>query len=268
VQSVDNAAGWCRKVGVSQLTVYEEHGLLSEYDHEIRCQLLRSNKQSSIETDFSASEVDYQPLTPPPSEGSESRPISPFPSSRTVIPSIKIVLSDRDTPSEKPRRRSVSKRRTLEKHHASKNTFTVNLISSDASKDAIAAAATTLAQARSISRSKKEDPFTITVPELNAILEGDHGLSAPDFMILHAFDPRTSQRKVPLELYNFPPWQIRLTEIHHSRFAHVRTPISPLSLTLPFTLKYQSTPTAYPLDEVIFREAFDEYAGAEFRFGK
>ena len=41
---------------------------------------------------------------------------------------------------------------------------------------------------------------------------GDSGYGPPDLMIIHNVTvPR--RQSTPLELYSFPPWQVRLTEI-------------------------------------------------------
>ncbi|EAU93125.2 hyphal tip 1 [Coprinopsis cinerea okayama7 len=231
-------------------------GLLSEYDQDIRFQLLQGNTNSAID-DSSESEVEpYHPLTPPPSDYSDSRPISPLQSSRPVIPSIRIVLSEGDGSKERSSRKGGLKRRNRNERTVQKSSLTLSLISKDASKNAIAVAATLMSRNAKLQRRKNRSrkPFTLTVNELEGLLEGEHGLSSPDFMIVHSLDVSNTRRKVPLELYNFPPWHIRLTEIHHSR----------LTLSAP----YHASETCYSLDETVFREALDEFAGAEFRFGK
>ena len=42
-------------------------------------------------------------------------------------------------------------------------------------------------------------------------LPGKYGFTGPDLMIIHNIIPQKRSRDV-LELYGFPPWQIRLTE--------------------------------------------------------
>lgn len=81
-------------------------------------------------------------------------------------------------------------------------------------------------------------------------LECDSALSEPDFTIVRAVEP--NYVKAPLELHGFPPWHLRLTEIHHSQYQEQ-----------PMT-----TGRSCMLDEMAFREALDEYAMAEFRFGR
>ncbi|KAH6917526.1 hypothetical protein BKA70DRAFT_337211 [Coprinopsis sp. MPI-PUGE-AT-0042] len=259
VASVSNATSWCREVGIQQLTVYERNGLLSEYDQDIRSNLLRMNANTTLESDSSESETEYQPLTPPPSDYSDSRPISPS-HSRPIIPSIKIILSDSQPTAERKGRKGSVKRRNRgtdsQKEH--KSTLVVSLISQEASKDAIATAANTMAENVRFrrARSNRQVPFGLTVEDLESLLEGDQGFPSPDFMIVHSLNIRDTHRKTPLELFKFPPWQIRLTEIYHSRLAHINVSRGSPGLT------------PYPLDETVFREALDEFAGAEFRFGK
>jgi len=88
----------------------------------------------------------------------------------------------------------------------------------------------------------------ITVDSLDTLLECDSGLVPPDFMIVHSINPPDAE--APLELHGFPPWHIRLTEIHQSHVQH------------------RCRTNSGMLDEITFREALDEYALAEFRFGK
>lgn len=101
-ESVVNAVGWCRASGIQKLTVYEENGmcqrffqllrtstsgagLLSTYARTIGDRLPRN----SLDSDSSESELEY-PLTPPLSDYSESRPLSPC---ETIIPAIRIQVA-------------------------------------------------------------------------------------------------------------------------------------------------------------------------------
>lgn len=45
---------------------------------------------------------------------------------------------------------------------------------------------------------------------------GELGFPEPDLMIVHQVSP--SHPRKPLELYGFPPWQIRLTEIRYANY--------------------------------------------------
>lgn len=142
------------------------------------------------------------PLTPPPSEHAGSRPISPLDSTTHTIH-----LADAQGPP-----------------------LTLCLTSRRAAKPAIAAAAQVLrATGRTKGRRRgKGVPPPLTVDDLDALLEctlswlpmlntsvninafypaADHGLSSPDFMIVHA------PGAAPTELHGYSPWHIRLTEI-------------------------------------------------------
>lgn len=96
--SVMNAVEWCQYIGIKKLTVYDERGersrklycagidvvtadMLSKCTQRIR-ESLPIHRQ---EHDCSKSET-YFPLTPPPSDYSESRPISPAQSDGDSIP--------------------------------------------------------------------------------------------------------------------------------------------------------------------------------------
>lgn len=251
VESVANAVQWCRQLGVPKLTIYEEHGYLSELEHEIHSQLVPGLK----DCDSSDSEVEYHPLTPPPSDYSDSRPLTPS-HPPSLVPITTILISD--TPKEDPsaRKQSLKKRRGgVDKQ--SNHSLQLCLISREASKVAIAAVATSLARNHSSkkrrgARTGSLADFHLAVNELEAILESEDGLSPPDFMIVHSLTSEATSQKVPLELHGFPPWHIRLTEIFTSQ-------IYPLS---------DSKSLAYPLDESIFCQALDQFAGAEMRFGK
>lgn len=79
---------WCRTMGIERLTVYEERGIsfpflltavtpMSYAGILLDCRSrIRDHLLGSDHDDSSGSETEY-PLTPPPSDHSESRPISP-----------------------------------------------------------------------------------------------------------------------------------------------------------------------------------------------
>nr|AAB38332.1 hyphal tip 1 [Coprinopsis cinerea] len=238
-------------------------GLLSEYDQDIRFQLLQGNTNSAID-DSSESEVEpYHPLTPPPSDYSDSRPISPLQSSRPVIPSIRIVLSEGDGSKERSSRKGGLKRRNTLHFLSSPRTrrrmqsrlplgapqASIDLISGGGPKTNFIPSARSSGSPpiRPPQHTPDGHPTNYTYNPNRGPVGREHGLSSPDFMIVHSLDVSNTRRKVPLELYNFPPWHIRLTEIHHSR----------LTLSAP----YHASETCYSLDETVFREALDEFAG-------
>jgi hypothetical protein len=96
--SVMNAVEWCQSIGIKKLTVYDERGALSRKLYCARIDVVAADMLSRCtqrireslpihpqEHDCSESET-YCPLTPPPSDYSESRPISPTQSHGDSIP--------------------------------------------------------------------------------------------------------------------------------------------------------------------------------------
>ncbi|KAJ7125624.1 hypothetical protein C8R43DRAFT_1029634 [Mycena crocata] len=247
LETVNRTVDWCRAVGIEKLTVYDNEGLLVDCADQIS---QRASAEFNGYESSSGSDVEY-PLTPPSSECSDSRPLSPedhFHKDSAVI-----TMRLPETIHKRTSRFGLKKR-----HHergVSKPPLTLCIASRQSSKPAIAAAATSLARRRAGAKD-----FSLSVEMLNSILEGTNSLSAPDFMILHHLRP-SDHSPLPLELYGFPPWQVRLTEIHHCYQQR------PLMEQLRFKSR---TPKRNPqlLTEIDFRMALDEFAGAEMRFGK
>jgi dehydrodolichyl diphosphate syntase complex subunit NUS1 len=119
--SVVNAVGWCRASGIQKLTIYEENGMCQGFCQVLRLStsdagLLSASAQTigdrlphnSSGSESSDSELEY-PLTPPPSDYSESRPLSPSQSIHSAIPAIRIQVSK--SPLEYDRKRSVKRRK-------------------------------------------------------------------------------------------------------------------------------------------------------------
>jgi len=208
----------------------------------------------------SGSDVEYPP-TPPSSDCGDSRPLSPEDRFQTEPEASLITVRLPQTVRKRTSRYGLKKRhQERQKGAPSEPPLTLCIASRQSSKPAIAAAATSLArkQARTTGTTGQQR-FNLSVEMLNSILEGPHSLSAPDFLILHHLCP--SDHSFPLELYGFPPWQIRLTEIHHCY--KQRPLLERLSLTSKTT-----EPAPQILTEIDFRTALDEFAGAEMRFGK
>ncbi|KAF8807358.1 hypothetical protein BYT27DRAFT_7164859 [Phlegmacium glaucopus] len=63
---------WCQTIGIPKLTLYEEHDRLSKCVQTLQDRL----SIHGPEAESSESETEY-PLTPPPSDYSDSRPLSP-----------------------------------------------------------------------------------------------------------------------------------------------------------------------------------------------
>ncbi|KJA29445.1 hypothetical protein HYPSUDRAFT_520085 [Hypholoma sublateritium FD-334 SS-4] len=114
-ESVVNAVEWCRTIGIKKLTVYEEHDTLSKCTQAL-CERLPVQDH---EVDFSESEVDY-PLTPPPSDHSESRPISPSDIPRSCTPITKLRISEKLTQKRPQKEQQKLSRRRQQFHSQSK----------------------------------------------------------------------------------------------------------------------------------------------------
>ncbi|KIM48242.1 hypothetical protein M413DRAFT_439968 [Hebeloma cylindrosporum] len=244
--SVLNAVEWCQSIGIKKLTVYDERDMLS------RCtQRIRESFPVHAQEHRSESEA-YRPLTPPPSDYSESRPLSPTQSHGDSIPVTKIHIPE--SVPNKESRKVIDQSKKGETTH--KHDLLLCLLSKESSKGAIATVARALARAqryrpRKNLRSSKLEAYRLSVDELEQALEDEDGLSSPNFMIIHPIDSPYTYPSPP-ELHGFPPWHIRLTEIF------VKEPW--------FT--WRTSPMPLPLDENTFREALDEFASAEMRFGK
>ncbi|KAF8213090.1 hypothetical protein K438DRAFT_1803389 [Mycena galopus ATCC 62051] len=247
LETASRVVGWCRSAGIEKLTLYDSEGVLADCADQISQRVSVVGDLNGYDSS-SGSDIEY-PLTPPSSDCSDSRPLSPeerFQKDTSVI-IVRIPGAMREKTSKYG----------LKKRHSKQNKFlstplTLCIASRQSSKPAIATAATLLA------RGQAKEP-ELTVERLNTIIEG-HSLSDPDFMIVHHLRP-SDGLPPPLELYGFPPWQIRLTEIHHSWRQR------------PFLERwnFKSPPpenAPQSLTEIDFRAALDEYARAEMRFGK
>lgn len=105
IANVSNIIDWCRSLGIQKLTVYEEHGqqrrqqksrpanrmFLSGRLVQLVPALRQLYQGCASEPSSSESEIEY-PLTPPPSDYSDSRPISPEPTHATLVPTIILKL--------------------------------------------------------------------------------------------------------------------------------------------------------------------------------
>ncbi|KAF9651887.1 hypothetical protein BDM02DRAFT_3184135 [Thelephora ganbajun] len=249
LESIRRTVEWCRTVGIRKLTVCDRNGLLSgNIERVSQCLSVPAQHHSEDE----ASEIEY-PLTPPPSDVSDSRPLSPV-NLRSLNLDVSILEIHAATPVEGESSRGVKQRRKtgLNFENDRTNKITIHVISRSSGKPAIARAAHVIAN------DPKWQQQRIGIQDLNAILGGDRGLPSPDFMIVYNIFPSLHRRKQPLELYGFPPWQITLTEFHDC------SEYSPISW--PWAGSSSRDPE--PLSEISFRRGLDEFAGAQMRFGK
>ncbi|KAJ3569774.1 hypothetical protein NP233_g4830 [Leucocoprinus birnbaumii] len=253
LQSCLNVVEWCRTLGIPKLTIFEEHGLVVELESQIREGAF--GQDSEILSNDSDSE--YRPLTPSSSVYSDSRQLSPCNSSSDVTKAATLettsiigIPKDNIPPLAAPQPISLC------------------LLSSASSKSAIADLARSLyldikrKPKQAGQRAKAKGDFSLTVDAVNSLLENDDGLSSPDFMIVHPVNPLQYNR-TPLELHGFPPWHIRLTEIYLNQNQD-----KPRGWQHWLGSRLTYTPNPTILDETSFREALDEFAAAEMRFGK
>lgn len=253
VQSVTNLVEWCRTAGIEKLTIYEEHGALLKCSQDIREKVCYEAEESCSE-----SEIEY-PLTPPPSDYSDSRPISPQHDIRMDMQTVTIHLSDKQkkrNSCRNSRKDTFLTRRKDNVINIPERQLILCLASRQSSKPLMASLAQSLVsreRERLQNNPKYRKIFNLGIDELDTLLESNYSLSSPDFMIVHSINPLQYNR-ASVELHGYPPWYIRLTEIHHHTIRRHPENIS------------SSLPT--PLDETSFNEALDEFATAEMRFGK
>lgn len=249
LESVQRTVGWCRAVGIRKLTVYDRDGLLAANIEQLSQRFpVSTHPHSEDET----SEIEY-PLTPPPSDVSDSRPLSPV-NLRSLNLDVSVLEIYDSAPSKKEDIQGARRRRKTqsESKNITNGVVILHVVSRSSGKPAVAYAAHAMASDPQWQRQQ------IGVPDLNAILEGDRGLPSPDFMLVHNVFPSLRRRKQPLELHGFPPWQITLTEFHDcSEYAPLPWPWAGDTLRGP-----------EPLSETSFCRGLDEFSGAQMRFGK
>jgi len=265
IETVENAVQWCRIVGIPRLTVYDSEGTLVKCSQDIRRRVRVCHDSTGGES--TDSDIEY-PLTPPMSDHSDSMSFSEA-EFNSSVDDRSVVTIDITKPSERrtARRKYVTKRRRPQRNDdcTPANPLTLHIASRESSKPAVASAARSLTrtQNRKALLHHVTSNFNLSINTLDSLLEGKHGLSSPDFMIVHPISP-SKYNQTALEIHGFPPWQIRLTEIyynkHHDRY---RSWWDWLHLT-----PQDSRGNSMPLGEVEFRAALDEFAAAEMRLGK
>ncbi|KXN90070.1 Nogo-B receptor [Leucoagaricus sp. SymC.cos] len=250
LRSCMNAIEWCQATGIPKLTIYEERGLVLRLESRIREGIFGADSEMLS----SDTENEFQPLTPPASVYSDSCQLSPCHSMSDITLETPSFAADEES--------------SLAGHHSAQQPISLCLISSNSSKVAIATLARSLYFAykqkpkKAGQRTKAALDFSLAIDEINSFLESDSGLSSPDFMIVHPINPMQYNR-TPLELHGFPPWHIRLTEIYLNQ-----TQDKPRGWRQWLGSRLTYTPNPTILDEISFRDALDEFAAAEMRFGK
>ncbi|TFK77141.1 hypothetical protein BDN72DRAFT_830310 [Pluteus cervinus] len=243
VESVSNLVAWCRTTGIPKLIVYDQHGILSQSSQAIRERVAQPSE--SIDSDSSESDFEY-PLTPPPSDYSDSRPLSPENVHDLSVITIAI-------PSKKHRKDTQKYKAVLRKRQPKSRPpeppLTLYISSRASGKGSIASVARSLVSLQA-GKPPGRGFFRLPVESLDSLLDSETNMPCPELLVVVQTCP--SQPKLPVELHGFPPWQIRLTEIHTCRTNTSNTLDGPPVL----------------LDEHDFCEALDGFETVEQRFGK
>ncbi|KDR84942.1 hypothetical protein GALMADRAFT_301911 [Galerina marginata CBS 339.88] len=131
-ESTVDAVSWCRTVGIQKLTVYEENDLLSKCVQRIR-ERLPIHGQDTYASD---SETEY-PITPPPSDYSESRPLSPNHHGGGIVPVTTIHVMDPVPRKATQKLQKLRRRQQKVKHeNTHRNALLLCLASRESSKGA------------------------------------------------------------------------------------------------------------------------------------
>ncbi|CEL57884.1 hypothetical protein RSOLAG1IB_02628 [Rhizoctonia solani AG-1 IB] len=229
LESVLRAAEWSQAVKVSKLTVYDREGVLVSKAGYLRRKLLPTQEPGPDNQTLKPVTFSY-PLTPPLSDvstevteaESDIGDSLDFGSTQFTVPA----SSEKGQP------------------------LCINVISDKDGRTEVALCARQLAAFQK-TQNEQLDPatlFKLDINTLDAVLEAK--LQSPDMLLVHSMAPGLFKR--PLELHAFPPWQIRLTEMHHSQVRRF----------LPFGKSYTV------VEEEAFARALDIYSDAEFRVGK
>ncbi|KAH7904343.1 hypothetical protein BJ138DRAFT_1238818 [Hygrophoropsis aurantiaca] len=248
LESVQRVVAWCRTLGIASLTAYDNEGVL------VRCsEIIRERMVVTLRESFDNESTDLAvkpecPIMSPLSEPSSSRSHSPDPEKLPIELNVVTIQSSESRIRANPIKCEDTAPRA--------NPLTLYLTSRHSSKPAIAAAARSLTQRKTL-KGKSCSDYALSIAGLNDVLE--EVLPSPDFMIVHHVSP-TRHPRPSLELHGFPPWQITLTEIHRTRA------VTESWLTWPFTSAQSKCTVA--IDEMAFCRALDEFAVTETRRGK
>lgn len=255
-QDVERLMRWCQNAGIETLSVYDDAGVFQRHIATIRHSLTHTNSDADADCKASSDlEIEY-PLTPPASDHSGSRPLSPEGAvdallTREDLSVIKV--STAVSTSEKPKisqKSPTGVRRRRSSPHSTRAPVTpekpptLYALSRQSSKPAL------VSLTRALVRSRHRQPAVhcedvIDVAQVTRVLEGEFGFTPPDLIIVHS---GTHDGYTDSQLHGFPPWQLRLSEIHHTR---------------------QTRHSGYrSLEEMDVRDAMDMFSGAEMRWGK
>ncbi|KAG7099093.1 hypothetical protein E1B28_000967 [Marasmius oreades] len=247
LESLENVIEWCQELGIDTLSVYDHEDIV--YNNKSLIQEYFGTDRELGEKDYKLIDMVY-PITPP-----ASRPLSPKLDFRSSVIKLRV-----------PNKQSKIDLLSLPSESKRSSSLTLYILSRASSKSNVASIANSIAWQESM-RSKlshtSHRPFTLSVPELELMIEGSNGFPPVDFMIVHPLNPSNYSRS-PLELHGFPPWQMRLAEIYHDRSRRYYR--SRLMWLLPRHIKSSLLASAITVEE--FRSALDHFSGVEMRLGK
>jgi len=227
LESVLRVAGWCQDTGVGKLTVYDREGVLDANASYLRRKLVPAQQphQKSIKPARFVSDLP----TPPASDTSTgATEVDSDPEDSKAVGMTQFTIPPPATDS-KP--------------------LHVNIISDKDGRTEVALCARQIAAFQREQKDPLESAslFKLDINTLDAVLEAK--LQSPDMLLVHSMSPALFKK--PLELHAFPPWQIRLTEMHHSQVRSFS----------PFGKSYAV------VESDAFARALDIYSDAEFRVG-
>ncbi|KAG8997046.1 hypothetical protein FRB94_003463 [Tulasnella sp. JGI-2019a] len=300
IDCTQKMADWCCEAGVDTLTIYDEKGVLKANTEAIIDALPPSTHlMPSIRAPHFLpsqptlgmaipSHVQY-PLTPPASDAETTSTASSISSTSSITPIVSLSVPRRlERPDAASSVTSTSssfnlRKRTRNGLHTPEPPLRVNLICRDQGKPALARTARQLAFQQQTSSSSPTPALPqVRIADLNAVLQAE--LPEPELLIVHPliYPKRTGSflsvlmpsitLPKSLELYGFPPWQIRLSEIYYD-------PLPPSRfLSLLFSRRASSPRSTYHghrrdsssavITEVEFRRALDAFGRAEMKVGK
>ncbi|KAG8904593.1 hypothetical protein FRB99_001512 [Tulasnella sp. 403] len=260
VECVRRAVEWCNEAGIETLSVYDERGLLKVHLDDV-ISVLPAGTQPALPVQTSSYSSVF-PITPPPSDGEATSSSSSTTSVHSPLLSFRVPTVTNTFVTGSDRENANTVRQTRPSHSSSQasghtgSELQLNVLCRDQSKPAIARAAQQLSY-RHLSNKSAPVP-QVDIDQLDQILEAD--FSSPDFLIIHPLLYPSSPRALipkPFELYGFPPWQIRLSEMYYD-------PLPPER----FFSVLLSRPAAAIITETDFRRALDSFAQADFKVGK
>ncbi|KZS95996.1 hypothetical protein SISNIDRAFT_548117 [Sistotremastrum niveocremeum HHB9708] len=262
LRNARNIMRWSISAGIERLSLYDQGGLLQSLSAELQSELTSDTEPMPEKEVSNPHSLTFKntsfPLTPPPSDSSGSRPRSPqlFAEEHIGVMTFHLGASSGDLV-------ECNKAAGGQTAGLFERGLILDILARDSSKPAFVSTARSLiSQQRHLMGSSKTAPaelpdFCLSIQSLDSIMTGEAGFPSPDLLLVH--NTARSSHDEPLALHGFPPWQIRLTELHHNTFYH------PWDRIFPWTKKQKG---GRDITEADLCRALDSYASAEMRLGK